>query len=434
MTGFRRLTARRRPTAALAALAALAPLVPPPAAAAASAAFLALAAVAASPAPPASAAPATKSRSVSLLRDPIFVAGSERGLDHLYAMRYADADREFARVAARHPGHPVGPFLRALPDWWRILADPHDTSRDARFEASIERVIALSDRRLDRDRNDLDGKFFKGAALAFRGRYRSMRGDWLTAAFDCKRALSLVREVEKLDPGNVDLDFGQSLYDYFADVLPARYPVLKPATLFMADADRRRGLAGLERVATQGRFVDTESAYFLLQINMFFEEDREESLRWAHWLRRRHPGNAVFHELEGRLYARWGHRDRARRVFSDVLARWRAGAPGYTQAQAERALYVTAVIDMRDGDHRSALTHLVQLDRLPEPGGNERPLQTLGRLRQGMALDALGRRHDAVARYRQVLARGDVDASHQRARGHLQRPFRGEELAAEPAS
>jgi hypothetical protein len=261
-----------------------------------------------------------------------------------------------------------------------------------------------------------------------------MRGEWLPAAFDCKRALGLVREVERLDPGNADLDFGLALYDYFADVLPARYPVLKPATLFMAEADRRRGLAGLERVADRGRFVSTESAYFLLQINMFFEQDHDESLRWAHWLRRRHPDNAVFHELEGRLYARWGRRDRARRVFADVLDRWRAGAPGYTQAQAERALYVTAVIDMRDGDHRAALGHLVQLDRLPEPGGRERPLQTLGRLRQGMAFDALGRRGDAVARYRQVLARGDVDESHQRARSHLARPFRGEDLAAEPAS
>lgn len=399
------------------------------------AALLALAGLAAAPAPPAAGAPAAKgSRTVSLLRDPIFVAASEKGLDHLYAMRYAEADREFGRIAARHPGHPVGPFLRALPDWWRILADPHDTAHDARFQAAIEQVIALADRRLDRDRDDIDGKYFKGAALAFRGRFRSMRGEWLPAAFDCKRALGLVREVERLDPGNADLDFGLALYDYFADVLPARYPVLKPATLFMAEADRRRGLAGLERVATRGHFVSTESAYFLLQINMFFEKDHDESLRWAHWLRRRHPDNAVFHELEGRLYARWGRRDRARRVFSDVLARWRAGAPGYTQAQAERALYVSAVIDMRDGDHRSALAHLAQLDRLPERAG-ERPLQTLGRLRQGMALDALGRRGDAVDRYRQVLARGDVDDSHQRARGHLQRPFRGEDPAAtEPAS
>lgn len=397
------------------------------------AAFLALAGLlpAAAP-PPAAAAPAR--RTVSLLRDPVFVAASERGLDHLYAMRYAEAERDFARIAARHPGHPVGPFLRALPDWWRILADPHDPRHDARFEAAMERTIALADRRLDRDRDDLDGKFFKGAALAFRGRFRSLRGDWLAAAVDCKRALALVRDVERLDPGNADLQFGQGLYDYFADVLPARYPILKPATLFMPAADRRRGLAALERVADRGRFVDTESAYFLLQIHMFFEKDADESLRWAHWLRRRHPGNAVFHELEGRLYARWGRRDRARRVFADVLDRWRDGAPGYTQAQAERALYVSAVLDMRDGEHRAALGRLVQLDRLPEAAGRERPLQTLGRLRQGMALDALGQRSAAVAHYRQVLARGDVDDSHQRARGHLARPFRGADIESEPAS
>ena len=398
-------------------------------AAAAVAALLTLASLA----PPAAAAP-TARQTVSLLRDPAFVAASERGLAHLYAMRWAEADREFARIAARQPEHPVGPFLRALPDWWRILADPHDTRHDARFEASIERVIALADRRLDRDRRDLDGKFFKGAALAFRGRFRSLRGDWLAAAVDCKRALGLVREVERMDSGNPDLDFGQGLYDYFADVLPARYPVLKPATLFMAEANRRRGLATLGRVARDGRFVDTEAAYFLLQIHMFFEKDAAEAERWAHWLRRRHPENAVFHELEGRLYARWGRRDRARRIFADVLERRQAGAPGYTQAQAERALYVLAVLDMRDGDHRGALARLAALDRLPEPGGQERPLQTLGRLRQGMALDALGQRSAAIGRYRQVLARGDVEDSHQRARGHLQRPFRAEEIETEPAS
>jgi tetratricopeptide (TPR) repeat protein len=401
---------------------------------AALAAILALAGLLAAGAPPAPAAAAPARKSVSLLRDPVFVAASERGLGHLYAMRYADADRQFAAIAARYPGHPVGPFLRALPDWWRILADPHDPRHDARFEASIEQVIRNADRRLDRDRNDLDGKFFKGAALAFRGRFRSLRGDWLAAAVDCKRALALVRDVERLDPGNADLDFGLGLYDYFADVLPARYPILKPATLFMPDADRRRGLRSLERVATQGRFVDTESAYFLLQIHMFFEKDAEESLRWAHWLRRRHPGNSVFHELEGRLYARWGRRDRARRVLADVLDRWQAGAPGYTQAQAERALYVSAVLDMRDGEHRAALGKLAQLDRLPETSGQERPLQTLGRLRQGMALDALGQRDAAVSRYRQVLARGDVDDAHQRARGHLSRPFRSGEIESEPAS
>ncbi|HUO87510.1 MAG TPA: hypothetical protein VM617_08955 [Thermoanaerobaculia bacterium] len=392
-----------------------------------------LAVATAGPAPSAEAA-GGPAKSVSLLRDPGFVVASERGLGHLYQAEYAAADRQFASIAARYPGHPVGPFLCALPLWWQILADPHDTSHDARFSAAIEQAIAASDRRLDRDKRDLDGRFFKGAALAFRGRFRSLRGDWLTAAFDCKRALALVREVQHLDPANADLAFGSGLYDYFADVLPARYPLLKPATLLMTEADRRRGLRTLERVATRGRFSETEAAYFLFQINMFFEEDFAESERWAHWLRRRHPGNPVFHELEGRLYARWGRRDRARRIFADVLDRWRAGAPGYTQAQAERALYVTAVIDMRDGDHRAALAGLAHLDRLPEAGGRERPLQTLGRLRQGMALDALGQRGAAVGRYRQVLARGDVDAAHERARGLLARPYRAEEIEAEPAS
>jgi tetratricopeptide (TPR) repeat protein len=253
---------------------------------------------------------------------------------------------------------------------------------------------------------------------------------------DCKRALALVREVAAEDPANVDLWFGLGLFDYFGDVLPQRFPVLRPAALFLPDADRERGVRRLEQVVRRGHFVRTEAAFFLFQIEMFFEEDYEDSLRWIAWLRREHPGNALFHELEGRLYARWGRRDRARAVFRRVLERYEAAAPGYSLAQAERAHYVMAVCDMRDGEYHLAIGRLAELEGLPDPAGQERPLRTLGRLRQGMALDALGQRRQAVSQYRRVLAREEVADSHQRARSHLRSPFRGvaDEPKAEPAS
>jgi tetratricopeptide (TPR) repeat protein len=258
----------------------------------------------------------------------------------------------------------------------------------------------------------------------------------VAAALDCRRALALIREVAAEDPGNADLWFGLGLFDYFADVLPLRHPVLRPVAMLLPEAKKERGVRRLEQVVARGRFARTEAAFFLLQIEMFFEDDYEGSLRWVAWLRREHPGNAVFHELEGRLYARWGRRDRARAVFRRILERYEAGAPGYTLAQAERSHYVIAVCDMRDGDHRSALGHLVRLEGLAPPRGAERPLRTLATLRQGMAFDALGERGRAVSRYRQVLAREEVAGSHERAREHLRSPFRGvdDEPEAEPAS
>ncbi|HEX2254896.1 MAG TPA: tetratricopeptide repeat protein [Thermoanaerobaculia bacterium] len=370
------------------------------------------------------AAPAAAERQVSLLADPAFQARAESGLAELYAMRFAAADAEFAAIAGRHPDHPVGPFLGALTTWWRILRDPADTSHDARLLAAMEEALARADRRLERDRHDVDGKFFRGAALAFRGRLRSMRGEWLPAAYDCKRALKLVREVVEDDPRNADLYFGIGLYDYFGEVLPERYPLLRPATLFLPAADRQRGIARLTRVARDGRYVQTEAAWFLLQIQFFFERDYRESLRWSGWLRRTHPGNSLFHEMHGRVLLAAGRTAEARREFETVLERLAAGSPAYTVAQAERAHYSLAVAAMRRGDHRQALRHLESLDALTARRDDDVPLRVLGRLRRGMCFDALGKRSTAVALYRQVLAMDDSAGAHDRAKELLQRPYR----------
>lgn len=369
-------------------------------------------------APPVDAAARPAPRRVSLLADPVFLESADRGLAHLYDMEEAAARREFARISQRYPDHPAGPFLGALTTWWRILADPQDHSHDRRFLAAMDEAIERADHRLRRDRDDPDAKFFKSAALAFRGRLRAMRHDLVPAALDCKRALGLLRDVVEDDPGNHDLHFGLGLYDYFAEVLPDRHPVLRPAALFAPPADADRGIRRLAHVARHGRFARTEAAFYLLQIHYFFEKDPQESLRWARWLRRRHPGNPLFRELEARVLLRWGPRPDARRAFDEILALWQSGAPGYTPAQGERALYSLAILDMRDGEHERALDRLGRQQRLAA-SRRAGPLGPLGLLRQGMTLDALGRRPAAVARYRRVLALADVGGSHDRARAYL---------------
>lgn len=378
------------------------------------------------PAPTVGAAKA-KGGEVSLLADPAFRASADRGLAALYEMDFATADREFETIARRHGDHPVGPFLGALTTWWRIQRDPLDTSYDARFFSAMEETLARSEARLKRDRDDVDGKFFQGGALAFRGRLGSMRGDWMAAAFDCKRALKLVREVVEADPTNADLYFGLGLYDYFGDVLPDRHPMLRPVGLFLPAAERARGLAELEMVVDRGHFVRTEAAWFLVQIHFHFERDAAEALKWSTWLRRRYPGNSLFHETHGRVLLMAGKRRTAAAELEEILRLYAAGAPAYTAAQAERAHYSLGLSKLMNGEYRLALSHFQRLDKLTERRrAEEVPLRTLGYLRQGMALDAMGRREGAIDKYRQVLAEKDTSRAHERARTHLREPWKPE--------
>lgn len=363
------------------------------------------------------------SPNASVLDDPFVRREGKQGLDLLYDMKFAEAERIFRQIDQRFPNHPIGPFLLALNTWWKILLDFSDTSHDDAFYDAMEEVIDRSDAMLKRDKHNFDAMFFKGAALGFRGRLRSNRREWFRAATDGKRAMDYVLDVAKKDPDNHDYVFGKGLYDYYAAVIPDRYPFIKPVTTFLPNGDRERGLRELERTALQGYYIQTEAAYFLLQIYYLFERDFDKSVVYVTWLRERHPANSFFHAIEGRIYARWGYWEKAKPIFEDVLARFKQGQAGYNAAAAEQALYYLARAHMEAHAYQDALGYLLQLEALSARSSNDTYFKVMGRLRQGMAYDALGQRPLAQDRYRQVLAMDDWGSAHDQAERYLKRPY-----------
>lgn len=360
----------------------------------------------------------------SVLDDPMVRSQAKEGLDLLYDMRFEEAATRFDRIDRRFPNHPIGPFLQALNTWWKILLDFSDTSHDEAFFAAMDEVVDRSDRMLEQDEDNFDAMFFKGAALGFRGRLRSNRRDWFKAATDGKRAMDYVLAVAQADPENDDYVFGKGLYDYYAAVVPDRYPFVKPVMSFFPKGNRERGLAALERTARDGYYIQTEAAYFLLQIYYLFEQDYAKSVEYATWLRERHPGNAYFHTIEGRIYARWGDWEKSAEIFTDVLQRFQEGKPGYEPAVGEQALYYLARSRMVAREWADALGYLLKLEALSARLPDDTYFKVMGRLRQGMVYDAMGQRAVAEDRYRQVLDMNDWGNAHEQAERYLHRPYR----------
>ncbi|GIV58042.1 MAG: hypothetical protein KatS3mg043_2159 [Rhodothermaceae bacterium] len=369
--------------------------------------------------------PAALAAGASVLDDPQVQALGEQGLDLLYDMKLAEAARVFDQIEALYPGHPIGPFLHGLITWWQILPDLHDTSHDKAFIRQMDEVVRRSDRLLKRNPDDFDAMFFKGAALGFRGRLRSNRGDWLRAARDGKEAMQYVFRIAEHDTTNADFVFGKGVYDYFAAVVPEKYPVVKPLMLFFPKGDRARGLRELRRVADEGRFIRTEAAYFLLQIHLIYEPNFNQSLIYVQRLRAWHPDNPFFHTLEGRVHAQWGRWREARRIYGEVLDRYRAGQAGYTPALVAQALYYLGRAEFSARRPEQALVYLEELERITEAMPHDSYFKTLGLLRLGMTYDALGRRDEAVERYRRVRKLKDFAGAHDRAERYLKTPYDG---------
>ncbi len=360
----------------------------------------------------------------SVLSDPFMREVGKTGLDHLYNLEFAPAREAFDRIDKRYPGHPIGPFLTSLTTWWEILLDIQDRSRDDAFYRAMDEVIDRSDRMLEKNEKDVDAMFFKGAALGFRGRLRSNRGDWFKAAMDGKKAMDYVLGVPEIETQNPDYVFGKGIYDYFAAVVPQKYPFVKPVMAFFPKGDRERGLAEIKHTADNGYFIQTEAAYFLLQINYLYELDFRECVRYVTWLRERYPHNAFFHGLEGRVYARWNNWDRSERIFKEIVDLHLARKTGYNAALAEQALYYLARRNMSRSEFQAALGYLHQLEALSARSKDDTYFKVMGRLRQGMAYDALGNRQMAVARYREVMKMKDHARSRQRAEQYLKDPYR----------
>ena len=381
------------------------------------------------PAPPAAAGPPPAAEPPPTVRGPVDPR-IQAGIDLIYSLRFDEAERYFEGLIAAHPDHPLGHFFLAAVTWWRILVDLEDRSRDEAFYALLQRCIDVCDRRLEADPDDFDAILFKGGAIGFRGRLRGDRRQFLQAARDGLRSLPLLEKSRRLEPENLDILFGQGVYNYFAEVIPKRHPVVRPVMWFLPDGDRELGLEQLRRAGREGRYARVEALYFLAQIHRLFEENDAAALPYLEQLHRRYPANALFHRYLGRALVGVDRWREGIAVYEEVEARSRAGDRGYHPRGRIEALYYIGRHAQRQGRLRETARALAAADSLSyglgEKGEDQavRGYVPLANLYLGIALDELGDAQAARLRFRRVLQLpdhrgGGEGSSHDLARRYL---------------
>jgi hypothetical protein len=91
----------------------------------------------------------------------------------------------------------------------------------------------------------------------------------------------------------------------------------------------------------------------------------------------------------------------------------------------QQALYVLGRDEVKRKIYDDALTHLSRLELLPTRGRADADYKAYGRLYRGMALDALGRREEALYWYNRALGDRPPDEVREKARGYLRAPYLG---------
>lgn len=348
------------------------------------------------------------------------------GIKQIYNIQFDDAEKTFRGLIADYPQNPAGRFFLAMIDWWRILLDLDNESNDDRFYQKLEDVIYQCDDILDQNPNDVNALFFKGGAIGFRGRLRAARESWLKAADDGREALPIVQRAAKLDASNQDVRLGFGIYNYYAAVIPEKYPLIKPLMIFFPPGDKALGLLQLKETALNGKFAKYEAQYFLMTLYYQFEDNPYEAELWAKMLNEQFPNNPTFERWRGRIAVRRGDSYESFRIFGSVLNKVKSGFTGYNKKAEREANYYLGLHYKNSNAPDSAKKYFQVCEELcyQLEGKSETGFLINTVLYLGMMYDATGEREKAVEYYNRLLKMREYGASRTFAKDYLTNPFR----------
>jgi len=376
------------------------------------------------------------------------------GLDALYNIDYEKAQRDFKEIVQLYPNHPGGYQLLAARVWIKTLYetrrlqvslyssesfysngdDKVDPKIVAEFRNLTREAKRLAEAKLKQEPKNIEALDFLANTEGLKASFEeAVERRHFAALRDGNDAVEHHREVLKLDPKYVDAQITIGLYEYVVGSLPLPVKILAGATGYRGS--RKRGLAMLEQVAREGRWSQDDAKTVL--ILLYTREKRfEDVLKLTRELSAKYPRNYLLRlETADALVSLAGVKRKAKDL---------AGA-----VQAEKEAFATFDELLRDRNVRDSATRALDLihfkygEALLMAGYNERAakaflaatkidrgeagLITMAHLFAARSYDAAGKRDEALAQYKEVLARPNVYDAHDEAKRGLRQAYKTDE-------
>jgi tetratricopeptide (TPR) repeat protein len=377
------------------------------------------------------------------------------GLDALYNIDYDKADRDFKEIVKLYPNHPGGYQLLAARLWIKTLyesrrlqvslysSESFYTNGDDKVDPKIvtefrnltREAKRLAEAKLKQEPKNIEALDFLANTEGLKASFEeAVERRHFAALRDGNDAVDHHREVLKLDPKYIDAQITIGLYEYVVGSLPLPVKILAGATGYRGS--KKRGLAMLEQVAKEGRWSQDDAKSVL--IILYTREKRyADVLTLTRELSVKYPRNYLLRvETADALVSLAG----VKRKEKDL-----AGA-----VQAEKEAFATFDELLRDRNVRESATRALDLihfkygEALLIAGYNERAakeflaatkvdraepgLITMAHLFAARSYDVAGKRDEALAQYKEVLARPNVYDAHDEAKRGLRQAYKAEQF------
>jgi tetratricopeptide (TPR) repeat protein len=358
------------------------------------------------------------------------------GFDAVYNLDYKTARERFLQMTRMAPDHPAGYVYLANNLWLEILyesrrlttsvytggsfyaqekegQDKFDQKRDREFNDFIRQALAATRARLTKNPKDVEALYYNASALGIRAAYAtSVKRSFTRSIGDANDSVQIQRQVIKLDPEYVDAYLSIGLYEYVIDSLPFGWRLL--ARFAGLKGSKAKGIEHLELVTKRGKYTADDARVVLL--GLYSKENQlDRALETISYLVKQYPKNYIFGVERAAMLYRTGHNEEGARAFMDLLKDDRVVAQTQDLVNFQWGESLLA-----KQDYAGAIARYKEVQRWPksDPG-----LVSLAHLHVGEALDALGKREEAIVEYQVVLKRENIFDSHKLATQHVKKPY-----------
>jgi tetratricopeptide (TPR) repeat protein len=359
--------------------------------------------------------------------------------DHFYTLDYDGARQRFEKVEQAHPDDPMAAdyvletvlfhelYNLDLLDTTLyahdgFLSGKHQVTEDKAFTAHLndlsDKAIQLAQARLEKNPKDIDALYARGWAKSLRATYMGLvQRSFLSALRMALQARNDNDKVLDLDPDYVDAELVVGVHQYVVGSLPL--PIKLMAGLAGIHGSKEKGIALLRDCGEHGVTTSVE-ARTALALFLRREAKYDQAAEVNESLKHQYPHNFLFWLEAANLQKDAGRAHQAIALYRRLLQQ--AQRSGYfTNAHLELAWFGLA--DTLRGQ-RDAAGAVDAFEHVLEQPTVTADLKRRARLGAGMEYDLMGKREQAEAAYRDVLALGE-SAQASDAKRYLKTPYKG---------
>jgi len=363
---------------------------------------------------------------------------TRKGFEDFYNLEYDRAIREFEAALQAHPNDPfaVNHLLSGVifKELYRIgaldteayaadnfltkrLLVPLDPAARDRVKQLTDQALALSQAQLDKDPNNVDALYARGATRALNATYIGIANKaWFAALRSAVAARHDNERVLQLDPKYVDAKVVVGTHLYIVGSLS--WPVKVAASIAGLSGSKQKGLDYLRDATRSSHAEVANDAKIVLALFLRREQRYAEALQVVNSLQTDFAHNFLMAAEYAHLLNASGRGPEAIAAYRKVIAGCRAGS--YNQCRIEIPAYGLGEALRGQKDYAAA----AEAYELAASSGNDSDLRQRATLGAGEMYDLLQKRDNAVEKYKAVIAENSTSNSADLARHYMKQAYR----------